>query len=231
MNILNSFFDKIVVITAKEHTNRIDYIKSYFKELEIIYDFHCAVNSDYLDDLHIQNHLNHLKNNNMKDTMNVSKYRMSATISHIQVSRQFQYSNYKNILIFEDDVFFTDDYQINLENFMGNIPNDWDILNLGRNYTYTETQVKKYNNFANIPIELFGAHAYALSKNKIEMYCDNFDVNGSLCWGPDLYLIRMYNEGILNSYCPNKYIVGAKSLHNEDENFKATNECFESYIS
>ena len=230
MNVLNHYFDKIYVITSYFHKPRIEYINELFKKENIKFDFHYAVHSDFLDGSIIESYLNYLKNNNQIDTLPTSKYRISATISHLQVLRQFQYSNYKNVLVFEDDVAFEHDYQNKLINFFENVPTDWDILNLGRNYTYRENNVEKHTQYVNIPKDLYGAHAYSFSKNKIEEFCEYLEKPHQLPWGPDPHYVKMYKSGY-KCYCPSEFIVGALSTHFKDSNFVKTEERFESFIS
>lgn len=230
MNVLNQYFDKIYVITSYFHKPRIKYITKLFGFEDIKFDFHYAVHPDFLDESPIINYLNYLNKNGEIDTLPTSKYRISATISHLQTLRQFQYSNYKNILIFEDDVSFEDNYKIKISNFMDNVPSDWDILNLGRNYTYKSSQVKTLNQFVDIPLTLYGAHAYAFSKNKIEEFCDYLEKPNQLPLGPDPHYVKMYNGGY-KCYTPAEFIFSALSTHFKDSNFVKIGETFESFIS
>ena len=126
MNVLNEYFDKIYVITSYFHKPRIKYINELFNKENIKFDFHYAVHPEFLDGSIIESYLDYLKSNNQIDTLPTSKYRISAAISHLQVLRQFQYSNYNNVLVFEDDVSFESDYQTKLSSFMDNIPVNWD---------------------------------------------------------------------------------------------------------
>ena len=231
MNVFNKYFDKICVITASEHKNRIEYIKKYFAKENIKFDFLHAVNAKFLHESLLDHYYNYINAHNIKDPMNTSLYRVSATISHLQALRQLEYSDYDNILIFEDDVIFEENYQNNLELFMNNIPTDWDVLNLGRNYTYNQTQVEPYNEFSDKIKDLYGAHAYAVSKHNVKDFCDYMESPDMLFWGPDPILIMKYYRISNKCFAPAKPIVGALSEHYKDKNFIKTNECFKSFIS
>jgi GR25 family glycosyltransferase involved in LPS biosynthesis len=230
MNILNHYFDKIYVITSYFHKPRIQYINELFKKENIKFDFHYAVHPDFLDGSIVDNYIKYLEHLNQKDTLPTSKYRVSATISHLQVLRQFQYSGYNNVLIFEDDVSFEIDYQNKLKRFFDNVPSDWDMLNLGRNYTYQDNTVEKYTQYVNIPKYLYGAHAYTFSKNRVEEFCENLEQPHQLPWGPDPHYVKMYKEGY-KCYCPSEFIFSALSTHFKDSNFVKTEEKFHSFIS
>ena len=230
MNILNQYFDKIYVITSYFHKPRIQYINELFKKENIKFDFHYAVHPDFLSDSIVDDYIKYLEYLDQKDTLPTSKYRVSATISHLQVLRQFQYSGYNNVLIFEDDVSFEIDYQNKLKRFFDNVPSDWDMLNLGRNYTYQDNTVEKYTQFVNIPKDLYGAHAYTFSKNRVEEFCESLENPHQLPWGPDTHYIKMYKEGY-KCYCPSEFIFSALSTHFKDSNFVKTEEQFDSFIS
>ena len=109
---------------------------------------------------------------------------------------------------------------------MNNIPTDWDVLNLGRNYTYSQTQVEPYNEFSNKIKDLYGAHAYAVSKRNVKDFCDYMESPDMLFWGPDPILIMKYYRVSNKCFAPTKSIVSALSEHYNDKNFNKTNECF-----
>lgn len=230
MNVLNRYFDKVYVITSKSTEQRVSYIKDLFKKENIKFDFHYAPYAEFVDDKIINGYLEYLKNNGQEDSLPSSKFRISCAISHLQVLRQFQHSDFNNVLIFEDDVCFEHDYVSKTQMFMDNVPKDWDILNLGRNYAYKDDQVLPLNQYINIPKTMYGAHAYAFSRNKIVEFCEYFESPHQLPWGPDPHYVKMYNSDY-KCYCPSTYIFGALSIHKKDKNFIKTNECFESYLS
>jgi GR25 family glycosyltransferase involved in LPS biosynthesis len=230
MNVLNSYFDKVYVITSKSTENRVSYIRDLFDKEQITFDFHYGPHYDFVNDSVIQGYLDWLKGRGQEDSLPSNKFRISCAISHLQVLRQFQHSKFNNVLIFEDDVCFEHNYVDKIKLFMENLPSDWDIVNLGRNYSYNDDQIIKVNEYISRPKTLYGAHAYAFSRNKISEFCDYFENPHQLPWGPDPHYVKMYNSGY-NCYCPNDFIFGALSIHQRDKNFIKTNECFKSDLS
>jgi hypothetical protein len=95
---------------------------------------------------------------------------------------------------------------------------------------HADDQVEKYSEFVNIPNNLYGAHAFSFSKNKIEEFCDYFEKPSQLPWGPDPHYVKMYKNGY-KCYCPSEFIFSALSTHFKDSNFVKTEERFESFIS
>jgi len=230
MNVLNQYFDKVYVITAEQHSLRIDYIKELFKKENIIFDFHYAVDANYLNKQILQDYVDYMKSINTIPVVPPSMYCISATISHLQVLNSFKYSDYSNVLIFEDDVYFTENYQEKLKLFMNNVPADWDILNLGKNYTFKPEQVNCLSEHISVLKSVYGAHSYAFSKNKIQQFCNKFNDVRCLPYAPDSLLIQCYQNDY-KAYTPSNFLIGALSEHNQDKNFIKTHECFSSLIS
>lgn len=230
MNVLNQYFNKIYVIIAEKNQIRINYIKELFKKENIIFDFHYAIDTNYLNKQILQDYIDYMQFINMSLPVPPSLYCISSTISHLQLLNSFKYSDYSNVLIFEDDVFFVENYKEKLELFMNNIPSDWDILNIGRNYTFKQDQVDELSEHVDILKNVYGAHAYAFSKNKINHFCTKFNYARYLPYAQDALLIDCYQHGY-KSYAPSNFLIGALSEHNQDKNFIKTNECFPSFIS
>jgi GR25 family glycosyltransferase involved in LPS biosynthesis len=55
----------------------------------------------------------------------------SLTSAYYSIFSESLYHEYNNILVFEDDIKFENDYGRKIVEFMQNVPNDWCFLNLG----------------------------------------------------------------------------------------------------
>ena len=55
--------------------------------------------------------------------------------SHLEIIRKCKEENIKNVLILEDDVYFTDEV-LNLDDYMSKVPSDWDFIYFGGNHVY-----------------------------------------------------------------------------------------------
>ena len=84
-------------------------------------------------------------------------------LSHLFIWQDAIKKNYKNILVLEDDVKFTYDFNKYLTNIMKELPDDYDILYLG----YVETLCRKPTdssfNYIHKPIFPLGTHAMIIS--------------------------------------------------------------------
>lgn len=74
--------------------------------------------------------------------------------THINIITEAIEKGYSNIAIFEDDVYFTSEIS-KLEEYLNDVPDDWDMIYLGGNHTYgsvprmiTNKIMKLHNTFA-----------------------------------------------------------------------------------
>ena len=118
---LDKYFEKVYVITTI-NSERINHVKNQMKFANIKkYEFHTTF--DYK-----------LINSNIKSIVgeNVPSQRyISATYGTISLLKSAIYNGYKNICICEDDIFFPNNWEEKFKTFMNNVPDNWDILNLG----------------------------------------------------------------------------------------------------
>ena len=62
-------------------------------------------------------------------------------MSHFEIIKKSKEENLNNILILEDDVFFSDEI-LKLDEYMSLIPKDWDFIYFGGNHVYGTPPVK-----------------------------------------------------------------------------------------
>jgi GR25 family glycosyltransferase involved in LPS biosynthesis len=89
-------------------------------------------------------------------------------LSHLFIWEDAVNKNYKNILVLEDDVYFTDDFNEYLQNVMEEVPDDYDILYLG--YKDSICKAPEDNNFNYIykPIFPLLTHAMIISNKGLK---------------------------------------------------------------
>jgi GR25 family glycosyltransferase involved in LPS biosynthesis len=89
-------------------------------------------------------------------------------LSHLFVWQDAIKKNYKNILVLEDDVHFTDDFNEYLDNIMEELPKDYDILYLGYSELLCRKQTNSSFNYIHKPIFPFGTHAMIISNKGLK---------------------------------------------------------------
>lgn len=74
--------------------------------------------------------------------------------THINIIKEAVENGYSTIMILEDDVYFTPEIA-KLEEYLSDVPSDWDMIHLGGNHTYgnvpemvTDKIMKLHNTFA-----------------------------------------------------------------------------------
>lgn len=70
------------------------------------------------------------------DTMNMfnrkmSKSEISLCLKHLEVFRDVVENDYKNVVVFEDDIILVDDFDVKLNQYMKQLPQDYDIYWIG----------------------------------------------------------------------------------------------------
>jgi glycosyl transferase family 25 len=187
MNILNTFFDKILVIALKEDEERVQSIKENLKDFD--FEFLWGVNMKHLfanvtSNKEIPEQFFHEHNVNRNEVLHWSKGGIGCGISHRNAIKYVVDNKLQKALILEDDVFFDNDLNASFEKAIPNIPKDWELLYLG--YDYPTRFHKDYFRIAGPyvakfkTINVLGMEASDKSKNffpkKVNHYIDRAGV-------------------------------------------------------
>lgn len=116
MNILNTFYDKIFVITCYNFTERQNYIIDHFRKHNIDFEFYISTDKKLFT--------NDSLSNSEKSLIN----------SHLNCVKTSYIRGYKNVLICEDDLNFIDTVNESFQSFINIVPNDWSYLQLGNQF-------------------------------------------------------------------------------------------------
>jgi GR25 family glycosyltransferase involved in LPS biosynthesis len=93
---------------------------------------------------------------------NILPGHVGCVLSHYNIVKKASELNLDNVLIFEDDVVFCDDLQLNFEEFIKQVPSDWDMLYFGGNHNNEPLQQITENVFK--IHKTYTTHAYAIKK-------------------------------------------------------------------
>ena len=125
---------------------------------------------------------------------NNKEYIIGATgckLSHLGIIKDALKNNYENVLIFEDDITFIDNFIVYLNDFINKVSNmNWDMLYLGGNVA--KVQFSKFKD-------------YLIQTNKINVYkCKNFKCTHAYIINKKLFTkiikdLETYNSEIDNS--------------------------------
>ena len=114
------YFDKVYVINLDRRPDRFD---SFKKELEK-YGIEEVERFSAIDGTTI-----------MSNEIPLLAGELGVLESHLQIIKKCREENVKNVLILEDDVYFTNEI-LKLDEYINNVPSDWDFIYFGGNHVY-----------------------------------------------------------------------------------------------
>jgi len=98
----------------------------------------------------------------------VERGEKGCSLSHVHCLRDGYEKGYNNILVFEDDVFFSDNTNEQLTKSISELPRDWGLFQLGFCPSTDKAKFSKHSqNLIRLDFECFCAHAVGYSKNVI----------------------------------------------------------------
>jgi cytochrome b involved in lipid metabolism len=71
--------------------------------------------------------------NNISHNYKISNGNVGLIMSNIEIIKEAKNNGYKNILVIEDDCYFTDEIK-NIDSYIDLLPEDWDMFYLGGNH-------------------------------------------------------------------------------------------------
>jgi hypothetical protein len=187
---LNSFFDKVYVITCDGFHDRHSYICSHFKKHNIQFEFKSSI------------HKNILKNNS-----NLNNSELSLLYGHLHCIIDSHINGYKHILICEDDIKFIDNIHIEFGRFITNVPENWNFLQLGNQFWATKwlRRSKIKNNLYDFKWGT-GSHCVAINSN---VYSDTIEFFSKQEYPSDFAYYNQYLK--YHCYCPKQFLADALS--------------------
>lgn len=208
-NILNQYTKMIYVINIKNNFIRRNYILTIMKKYEISFKL-VIVEKITKETFHLYNKFNN----------NISIGELGCGLSHLWCLKDIIKNNYKNAIVFEDDIIFHKNFESKFYNIINEKP--YDFLLLGaRDFHFSEINYKNIvNNLyrPNINYDhVYGAHAifYSLNaaiymfKNKLNKFAF-FDYNlnkifshfknSSFICSPNLVITELSTSDIDHNY-------------------------------
>jgi hypothetical protein len=220
---LHTLVDKVFVITTL-NSDRVDYIRSHLYDNNILFDFVVAPNYNIITDKIVVNDGGDTANKNHKASISL----ISAYSSIIESAR---ISKFDKVCIIEDDCFFSNGWVDKFNLFYNNVPNDWDLLNVGYHPLHDTDSVKeKYDDYVSIPLNWHHTTHCMFIKNT----CYDEFLRISNKWNYTLPIDYLFNEIYKNksykSYIPVEKIVHQLSVRNICYEISGTDLRFKSSI-
>ncbi len=155
-----NFFDKIFYINLDERTERKLHIENQLKRFNIVAERFPAIQLTIEQNEIMKNEGCTFKNDERSE---YSRFAKSCALSHLNIILKSKLMGYKNVLILEDDVVFSDTILDDLSKTLEDLKKQpkWDMFYLGCNpFAY-----KKITDNLGMSLGSYAAHAYAVNSN------------------------------------------------------------------
>lgn len=203
-----NFFDEAYCIYCNIHENRLEELMNEFKRLDI--------NVNII---------------NVNKCSNSDNPVFDCSLNHVKIIENAYNKGLEHILIMEDDIRFINDLNV-LNEYIKNIPKDYDIILFDYIYGYDFDEISRFfnkdktNYFINIDKDqrVFSAACYLLSRNGMKHIINSQKKN---LREPDCYTTYKNDTNILNRYVPKINLAIQKSfkdnlrtmVHGEDNTY------------
>ncbi len=136
------FFDRVVVINLDRRPDRMEQLRPQLDNLGITFERHSALDGKEVDISPI----------------------LAGNLSHQEVLKSIKPG--EMVLILEDDALFTDDFLEKFDEYMAELPSDWDIFYLGA----LKNQTTPVNNHWVRQVVSTGTQAYCVHPDKVDFF-------------------------------------------------------------
>jgi glycosyl transferase family 25 len=159
MNTLNDYFEKIYCVNLAKRHERWESAKQQFYRNNIVVERYDAVDGKLI-----------------QNTSRLKPGELGCLLSHLNILRECQKNNIKNVLIIEDDVQFCDELNEKFSSYINEVP-EWDILYLGANHAlcnpYESNPPIKVSDHVYKVLHAYSTHAYAVNNGCYQYLIDN----------------------------------------------------------
>lgn len=225
---INDYFGMIVFTKSKKRFKNYEYIKNYITNLNLHLAFDTTTIEKFEKAFEFGKNKNFFNENIKENLLHFKRYgAIGNFISHILTYQNILNKNYENYLIFEDDIGFSENPEIDLkkiEILLKNLPEKYDYISLDyRNSSKECIQKRQYKNFKVEEqynqfykqskyfyrmIPQWGASAKIISKEGIKKILANLPSSVS----NDNYINELIVKEKLNAFIPREDFIPFKTL-------------------
>lgn len=176
---LNSLFDKIYLINLDRRKDRYENFLKISDKYKFTFDRISAFDGPNLlneDFSYGDKKISFIKNEFYKhipgNFFGIDNYydryfkgQVGCLISHLETLKIAQNNNYNSILILEDDVAFSDDFEVKIKNLSENFPKEWEMFYLSGSLV---KEGKKFNYYSEL-ISTHTTHSYAVNSSAFKI--------------------------------------------------------------
>lgn len=200
---MTKYFDGIFFLNLDRRVDRLDQITEQLNIVEINAERISAVDGNELNpDPKIGNGWNH-------------KGVAGCALSHRKIIQIAKERGYKNFIVIEDDTIFSDNFSKDLEFFMNQVPDDWDMIYFGGNHL---GGLKPVNTNVGRCRHTLTTNMYAMKSTLYDVVLNAIsDTVGGLEMPVDVLYTKIQN-GPYNCYAVRPQLVWQSSIFSDIEN-------------
>ena len=193
------------IINLKKNTERMGYINELYNKSDLSSEPYIRIEAVNGKEIDVKPYVTERVYNGILDIDKTGerKYHSQITrgaigcyLSHLDIYNQFKTSKKPYALIIEDDAWLNENiYESGIKNILNNIPNNWDIILLGR--IELEAVNKQHYLVMN---KFWGTHGYLINKSGVSKMLElaNIPIDDQI----DGVMSKLSQEGKLNIYAP-----------------------------
>jgi GR25 family glycosyltransferase involved in LPS biosynthesis len=146
---LKKYFDKTYCINLDRRPDRWEQAQSEFKKHNITVERFSAIDGNP---------------NNIQTNIVIGH--VGCVLSHLNIIKEAKDKKLKNILIFEDDVVFSDDFNDRFESMYEKVPKDWNMLYFGGSH---HGKLEMISDNIGRARKTYTTHAYAIKSDVFDV--------------------------------------------------------------
>ena len=129
--------------------------------------------------------------------------------SHLQILEHCYQQNVESYVVFEDDAIFRPNFDEQLQSFVAELPDDWEMSYLGGQLLHEGAHPPKLiTEHVYIPYNVNRTHCFAVHRRGYEKVYKHLNSVFVEREHIDHHLGRLHETGLLKIYCPGKWLVG-----------------------
>jgi GR25 family glycosyltransferase involved in LPS biosynthesis len=208
-----NYFDHVFFINLDRRKDRLDLITEQLSKAGIVAERVSGVDGSLLNPSpKIGNGWNH-------------KGVAGCLLSHRKVIQLARERGYKNFLVIEDDTIFDDNFKTLFENYIRQVPKDWDMLYFGGNHQKLNIDYKNGGGMAGCNINVgkcnstLTTNMYGMSNNLFNFMLNTLPEEVEKLTEPiDVIYTRIQQSGKFNCYFLKPHLVWQDSIYSDIEN-------------
>lgn len=170
---LNDFFDRIFVINLEKRPDRLEKFKKMSDKIGFEYEIFSAVDGKKIDrNSLVEGRIFQTESNEFYRT--IDDYflgQLGCILSHLRLLKYCRDNNIKNVLILEDDVDFSDEFQSRFDNFTLNFDQEWHMIYFSGSLVETSDEFNSYSKL----LTCHTTHSYAVNSSIYDYLIEKLD--------------------------------------------------------